>query len=69
MSTVIKNGTIVTADRAYVADVVINGEVISAIGSNLVGDTVINATGCYLIPGGIDPHTHLEMPFMGTRTA
>ena len=69
MSTVIKNGTIVTADRTYVADVVINGEVISAIGSNLVGDTVINATGCYLIPGGIDPHTHLEMPFMGTRTA
>ena len=69
MSTVIKGGSIVTADRTYVADVIIDGEAIVAIGPNLTGDAVIDATGCYIMPGGIDPHTHLEMPFMGTRTA
>jgi dihydropyrimidinase len=69
MSKVIKGGTIVTADRSYAADVLIDGEVIIAIGPDLSGDTVIDATGCYIMPGGIDPHTHLEMPFMGTRTA
>lgn len=69
MSKVIKGGTIVTADRTYKADVLIEGERISAIGAELNGDTVIDAAGCYIMPGGIDPHTHLEMPFMGTRTA
>jgi dihydropyrimidinase len=69
MSKVIKDGTIVTADRTYNADILIKGEVITAIGTDLSGDTVIDATGCYIMPGGIDPHTHLEMPFMGTRTA
>ena len=69
MSTVIKNGTIVAADRSYEADVLIEGETIAAIGPDLKGDTVIDAEGAYVIPGGIDPHTHLEMPFMGTTAA
>ncbi|WP_332717798.1 dihydropyrimidinase [Pelagibacterium mangrovi] len=66
MSTVIKNGTIVTADLTYKADIKIDGETITEIGPNLSGDTTLDATGCYVMPGGIDPHTHLEMPFMGT---
>ena len=66
MSTVIKGGTIVTADLTYTADVKIDGDTIVEIGPNLSGDTVLDATGCYVMPGGIDPHTHLEMPFMGT---
>ena len=65
-STVIKGGTVVTADLSYVADVLVEGGVITAIGAGLAGDTVLDATGCYIMPGGIDPHTHLEMPFMGT---
>ena len=65
-STVIKNGTIVTADLTYKADVKIEGEVITEIGPNLSGDSELDATGCYVMPGGIDPHVHLEMPFMGT---
>lgn len=69
MSTLIKNGTIVTADRSYKADVLIEGESIIAIGHDLKGDKVIDATGCYVMPGGIDPHTHLDMPFMGTNSA
>ena len=66
MTTVIKNGTIVTADLTYKADVLIEGGVITEIGQNLKGDKVLDASGCYVMPGGIDPHTHLEMPFMGT---
>src|SRR5690606_26884565 len=66
MSTVIKNGTIVTADLTYKADVKIDGDTIVEIGPDLSGDTVLDASGCYVMPGGIDPHTHLEMPFMGT---
>ncbi len=69
MSKVIKNGTIVTADRTFKADVLIKGDRIAAIGQNLSGDHVIDATGCYVMPGGIDPHTHLEMPFMGTYSS
>ncbi len=66
MSTVIKNGTIVTADLTYAADILIDGGVIKEIGKNLKGDKTLDASGCYVMPGGIDPHTHLEMPFMGT---
>jgi dihydropyrimidinase len=66
MTTVIKNGTIVTADLTYKADVLVEGGKIAAIGLNLTGGTTLDATGCYVMPGGIDPHTHLEMPFMGT---
>ena len=66
MSKVIKGGTIVTADRTYKADVLIEGDTIADIGPDLYGDEVLDATGCYVMPGGIDPHIHLEMPFMGT---
>jgi dihydropyrimidinase len=69
MSTVIKGGTVVTADRTYEADVLIEGETIAAVGPNLSGDTVVDAEGAYVMPGGIDPHTHLQMPFMGTTAA
>ncbi|RDE09117.1 dihydropyrimidinase [Pelagibacterium lacus] len=66
MSTVIKGGTIVTADLTYKADILIEGDTIARIGPDLSGDTVLDASGCYVMPGGIDPHVHLEMPFMGT---
>ncbi|PRX31952.1 dihydropyrimidinase [Meinhardsimonia xiamenensis] len=69
MSTVIRNGTIVTADLTYKADVRIEDGRISEIGPNLKGDEELDATGCYVMPGGIDPHTHLEMPFMGTYSS
>ncbi len=69
MSTVIKNGTVVTADLTYKADVKIEDGVITEIGSDLKGDEQLDATGCYVMPGGIDPHTHLEMPFMGTYSS
>lgn len=69
MSTVIKGGTIVTADLSYPADLLIEDGRIAAIGQGLVGDKVLDATGCHVMPGGIDPHTHLEMPFMGTYSA
>ncbi|MCU4653783.1 dihydropyrimidinase [Roseibacterium sp. SDUM158016] len=69
MSTVIKGGTVVTADLSYEADVLVENGVITEIGPGLKGDTVLDATGCYIMPGGIDPHTHLEMPFMGTYSS
>ncbi|WP_062227292.1 dihydropyrimidinase [Aureimonas frigidaquae] len=69
MTVVIKGGTVVTADRTFVSDVLIAGERIAAVGEGLEGDTVIDASGAYVMPGGIDPHTHMEMPFMGTHTA
>ena len=69
MSTVIKNGTIVTADLSYEADVLIENGVVSEIGTGLKGGTKLDATGCYVMPGGIDPHVHLEMPFMGTYSS
>jgi dihydropyrimidinase len=69
MSTVIKNGTIVTADRTWKADVLVEGGKIARIADGLTGDTVLDATGCFVMPGGIDPHTHLEMPFMGTYSS
>jgi dihydropyrimidinase len=69
MTKVIRNGTIVTADRSYKADVLIEGETILEIGEGLRGDETIDATDAYVMPGGIDPHTHLEMPFMGTTAA
>jgi dihydropyrimidinase len=69
MSTVIKNGTVVTADLSYEADVLVDGGKIVEIGKGLKGDEALDATGCYVMPGGIDPHTHLEMPFMGTYSS
>ena len=69
MSKAIKNGTIVTADRTWKADVLIKHDKIIAIGPDLHADHELDATGCYVMPGGIDPHTHLEMPFMGTYSS
>ncbi len=69
MSTVIKGGTVVTADRSFAADVLIENGVITRVGNNLSGDETLDAEGCYIMPGGIDPHTHLEMPFMGTYSS
>ena len=68
MSLLIKNGNIVTAADNYVADIFIEGEKISSIGKNLSvkADEIIDATGLLVFPGAIDPHVHLEMPFMGT---
>lgn len=68
MSILIKNGHIITAADSYQADVYIEGEKIVAIGRNLnvQADRVIDAQGHWVMPGGIDPHVHLEMPFMGT---
>ncbi|MGZ3754384.1 MAG: dihydropyrimidinase [Mucilaginibacter sp.] len=68
MSVLVKNGRVVTATSDSIADIFIEGEVIKAIGENLAveADTVIDATGKMVFPGGIDPHVHLAMPFMGT---
>ncbi|MDP4099287.1 dihydropyrimidinase [Paenibacillus sp. P96] len=71
MKKLIRNGTIVTAADTYEADILIEHEKISRIGKGLeeAGAEVIDAAGCYVFPGGIDPHTHLDMPFGGTVTA
>jgi dihydropyrimidinase len=71
MRTLITNGTIVTADGSSVADVLIDGETIAQIGRDPAGasvtaDETIDARGKYVIPGGIDVHTHMELPFGGT---
>jgi dihydropyrimidinase len=79
MKTLIKNGLVVNATGTGHADVLIDGETIAAVlapGSNLLGfdlernvDTVIDAAGKYVIPGGIDAHTHMQMPFGGTEAS
>ena len=71
MKTLIKNGRVITATDDYIADVLIEGEIITAIGINLSinADTIIDATGKLVLPGGIDPHVHLDMPFMGTYSS
>ena len=71
MSVLIKNGRVVTAVDDYFADVLVEGEKITMIGHKLPvqADRVIDATGRLVIPGGIDPHTHLDMPFGGTVSA
>ncbi|EZQ13930.1 dihydropyrimidinase [Pseudomonas sp. G11-1] len=69
MSVLIKNGTVVTADKTYRADVYCDNGKIVAIGENLDAPAtaeVIDASGQYVMPGGIDPHTHMQLPFMGT---
>lgn len=69
MATLIKGGKIVTASETYQADIRIEGETIAYIGKDLAvfdGDRVIDANGRWVIPGGIDPHVHMELPFMGT---
>src|SRR3954470_7143317 len=74
MRTLIKNGRVVTAVDSYIADVLIDGAVISMIGMDLgavVGsvDRSIDAAGRLVIPGGIDPHTHMDLPFGGTSSS
>jgi dihydropyrimidinase len=72
MGTLIKNGEIVTAADRYVADLYLEDGVIQAIGRKLdarAGDKVIDAAGLFVFPGGVDAHTHLDMPFMGTTSA
>ncbi|MDP6624080.1 MAG: dihydropyrimidinase [Alphaproteobacteria bacterium] len=71
MSVLIKNGRIVTAVDDYQADVFASDQTVDLIGRDLVieADTVIDAKGKLVIPGGVDPHTHLEMPFGGTETS
>ncbi|MFN8062392.1 MAG: dihydropyrimidinase [Vicinamibacterales bacterium] len=71
MRTLIKHGTVVTATDHYRGDVLIDGETIEAIGTSLdvPADTIIDATDRYVLPGGIDVHTHLDMPFGGTTSA
>ncbi len=71
MSILIKNGRIVTAEADYNGDILIDGEAIKAIGENLdsEGHTILDATDKIVFPGGIDPHVHLDMPFMGTSSS
>ena len=71
MAVLIKHGRVVTAAEDYIADVYVEGEKIVAIGSelNYSANKIIDATGELVFPGGIDPHVHLEMPFMGTYSS
>jgi dihydropyrimidinase len=76
MTILITGGTVVSATGSGPADVLVDGETIAAVfspGSSAFGpvsaDTVIDATGKYVIPGGVDGHTHMEMPFGGTQAS
>ncbi|MDX2029615.1 MAG: dihydropyrimidinase [Blastocatellia bacterium] len=74
MRTLITNGHIVTAVDSYVADILIDGETIALIGKELDQlvidpDLTIDAGGKLVIPGGIDPHTHMDLPFGGTSSS
>lgn len=69
MSTIIRNGTVVTADQTFRADIYCENGKIVAIGPDLdvpSNTEIIDASGQYVMPGGIDPHTHMQLPFMGT---
>jgi len=69
MSVLIKGGLIVTSTGCYTADVFADGDKIAAIGTDLArpADETVDAAGMYVLPGAIDPHTHISMPFMGTH--
>jgi dihydropyrimidinase len=72
MPILIRGGTVVNHDHSKQADVLVDGETIVAVGPDLdvpKGAEIVDAAGCFVLPGGIDPHTHLEMPFMGTVSA
>jgi dihydropyrimidinase len=71
MKTLIRNGRVITATDDYKADILIEGDIVSVIGAKLEMevDKVIEAAGKLVIPGGIDPHTHMELPFGGTQSS
>ncbi len=71
MGLMVRGGTVVNADRSMLADVLIEGERIAAVGFALdtAGHEIVDATGLLVMPGGIDVHTHLDMPFGGTTSA
>ncbi len=71
MRTLIKNGTVVTATDTYKGDVLVEDEKVSTIGSSLdiAADKTIDASGKYVLPGGIDVHTHMDMPFGGSKSS
>ncbi|PWI57835.1 dihydropyrimidinase [Sulfoacidibacillus thermotolerans] len=71
MRIIISGGTVVTASDIVKADVLVEGGIVTAIAQQIAPDDheIVNAAGCYIFPGGIDPHTHLDMPFGGTVTA
>src|SRR5258707_14833654 len=71
MTTLVKNGTVVTAGDRYDADIYIDKGRITLIGQglNIPADTVVDASGKLVLPGGIDVHAHLDMPFGGTTSA
>jgi len=71
MSVLIKNGRVITAVDDYLADIFIKNETVTLIGEKLdiEAEEIIDASGKYLFPGGLDPHTHLDMPFGGTTSA
>lgn len=71
MATLIKNGTIVTAESEFIADIYLDGEEIAAIGANIEpkdGDEVIDAEGKYILPGGVDQHVHFSFSYKGSKT-
>src|ERR1700732_4967374 len=71
MGILIQNGTVVTADRVEKADVLMEGSTIREVRAHIdpEGHTVVNATGLLVFPGGVDAHTHMDMPFGGTVSA
>ncbi|MBI3006104.1 MAG: dihydropyrimidinase [Ignavibacteriales bacterium] len=71
MPTLIKNGRIITAEQDYSADIYIERETVTTIGKdlNVQADKTIDASGKYVIPGGIDVHTHMDLPFGGTASS
>ena len=68
MPTIIKSGTLITASETYEADILIDGEKIVSVGENIdiSSSQIIDAAGKLVMPGGIDPHTHLDLPMFDT---
>ena len=72
MSVLIRNGTVVTAEKSFPADILVEGETIREVRSGIDpshAHSIVDAAGMYLLPGGIDAHTHLDMPFGGTTSS
>ena len=70
MAVLIKNGTVVTAEGEGIADVYVKGETIAAVGEDLqpgAGDEVVDATGKYILPGGVDQHVHFSFTYNGSK--